>query len=62
MAEKQAGTNTGCTGEVFRSNSEDGGQLAVSFSGGKDSAVLLYIMAQMWSVSSHKDKPLKDLA
>lgn len=25
MAEKQAGTNTGCTGEVFRSNSEDGG-------------------------------------
>ena len=60
MAEKQAGTNTGCTGEVFRSNSEDGGgQLAVSFSGGKDSAVLLYIMAQMWSVSSHKDKPLR---
>lgn len=36
-----------------------GGQLAVSFSGGKDSAVLLYIMAQMWSVSSHKDKPLR---
>lgn len=36
-----------------------GGQLAVSFSGGKDSAVLLYLMAQMWSVSSHKDKPLR---
>lgn len=59
MAEKQAGTNTGCTGKVFRSNSEDGGQLAVSFSGGKDSAVLLYLMAQMWSVSSYKDKPLR---
>ncbi len=37
------------------------GQLAVSFSGGKDSAVLLYIMAQMWSASSHKDKPLRFL-
>ena len=36
-----------------------GGQLAVSFSGGKDSAVLLYLMAQMWSVSSYKDKPLR---
>ena len=59
MAEKQAGTNTDCAGEVLRSNSEDGGQLAVSFSGGKDSAVLLYLMAQMWSVSSHKDKPLR---
>ena len=34
------------------------GKLEVSFSGGKDSAVLLYLMAEMWSSSSHKDEPL----
>lgn len=34
------------------------GKLEVSFSGGKDSAVLLYLMAEMWSISSHKDEPL----
>ena len=35
------------------------GGIAVSFSGGKDSAVLLYLMAEMWSISSFKDKPLR---
>lgn len=35
------------------------GKLAVSFSGGKDSAVLLYLMAEMWSSSSHKDESLQ---
>ena len=35
------------------------GKLAVSFSGGKDSAVVLFIMAQMWSISKHKEEPLK---
>lgn len=35
------------------------GELAVSFSGGKDSAVLLYLMAEMWSISSYKDNPLR---
>lgn len=35
------------------------GRLAVSFSGGKDSAVVLWIMAQMWALSTHKNEPLK---
>ena len=35
------------------------GKLIVSFSGGKDSAVVLYIMAQMWSISKHKTEPLQ---
>lgn len=35
------------------------GELAVSFSGGKDSAVLLYLFAEMWSISKWKDQPLK---
>ena len=34
------------------------GNLAVSFSGGKDSAVLLYLMAEMWVVT-YPDKPLE---
>lgn len=35
------------------------GEVAVSFSGGKDSAVLLYIMACAWTLSSHKAEPLR---
>lgn len=35
------------------------GEVAVSFSGGKDSAVLLYIMAAAWTLSSHKTEPLR---
>lgn len=35
------------------------GEIAVSFSGGKDSAVLLYIMACAWTLSSHKEEPLR---
>ena len=35
------------------------GQLHVSFSGGKDSAVLLYLMAEMWSISACKDEELQ---
>lgn len=35
------------------------GEIAVSFSGGKDSAVLLYIMAYVWSTSKQKEKPLR---
>lgn len=35
------------------------GELVISFSGGKDSAVVLYLMAQMWSISKQKDKPLR---
>lgn len=35
------------------------GKIAVSFSGGKDSAVVLYLMAEMWSISKHKKEPLK---
>ena len=35
------------------------GEIAVSFSGGKDSAVLLYIMACAWTLSSHKAEPLR---
>lgn len=34
------------------------GEIAVSFSGGKDSAVLLYIMASAWTLSKHKEDPL----
>ena len=34
------------------------GNLAVSFSGGKDSAVVLYLMAEMWSIF-RRNKPLK---
>jgi len=34
------------------------GKLSVSFSGGKDSAVLLLIMAEMWSISKYKNAPL----
>ncbi len=34
------------------------GEVAVSFSGGKDSAVLLYIMASAWELSRHKERPL----
>lgn len=39
--------------------SKTDGKLAVSFSGGKDSAVVLYFMAQMWSISKHREEPLK---
>lgn len=35
------------------------GKIAVSFSGGKDSAVVLYLMAEAWSISKHKDEPLQ---
>ena len=35
------------------------GQLVVSFSGGKDSAVLLYLMGGMWSISNYKNIPLQ---
>ena len=35
------------------------GNVVVAFSGGKDSAVVLFLMAEMWSVSKHKEKPLK---
>lgn len=35
------------------------GKVAVSFSGGKDSAVLLYIMACAWTLSKHKEEPLR---
>ncbi len=34
------------------------GEVAVSFSGGKDSAVLLYIMASAWTLSKYKEDPL----
>lgn len=34
------------------------GKLSVSFSGGKDSAVLLLLMAEMWSISKYKNEPL----
>lgn len=34
------------------------GKLAIAFSGGKDSAVLLFLMAEMWSISNHKEEPL----
>jgi 3'-phosphoadenosine 5'-phosphosulfate sulfotransferase (PAPS reductase)/FAD synthetase len=34
------------------------GELAIAFSGGKDSAVLLFIMAQMWAVT-YQQKPLR---
>lgn len=34
------------------------GEIAVSFSGGKDSAVLLYIMASAWTLSKHKEDSL----
>lgn len=43
-----------CCEAISRTN----GKLAVSFSGGKDSAVLLLLMAEMWSISIHKDEPL----
>ena len=35
------------------------GKIAVTFSGGKDSAVVLFLMAEMWSISKHKEEPLK---
>lgn len=35
------------------------GEIAISFSGGKDSAVLLYIMATAWTISTHKTEPLR---
>lgn len=35
------------------------GKLAVSFSGGKDSAVLLYLMAEIWSSTIYKNEPLQ---
>lgn len=35
------------------------GELSISFSGGKDSAVVLFLMAEMWSISKQKEKPLK---
>ena len=44
-----------CIEAIVRTN----GKLEVSFSGGKDSAVLLYLMAEMWSSNSHKDEPLQ---
>lgn len=31
------------------------GEVVVSLSGGKDSAVMLYIVAQMWSITKYKD-------
>lgn len=34
------------------------GKVVVSLSGGKDSAMLLYITAEMWSSCKHKDEPL----
>lgn len=43
-----------CCEAISRTN----GKLAVSFSGGKDSAVLLLLMAEMWSISIHKNEPL----
>lgn len=35
------------------------GKIVVAFSGGKDSAVVLFLTAQMWSISTHKDEPLQ---
>lgn len=35
------------------------GEVAISFSGGKDSAVLLYIMACAWTLTKYKDQPLR---
>ena len=35
------------------------GDIAVSFSGGKDSAVLLYICATAWTLTKHKSEPLR---
>lgn len=34
------------------------GKLSISFSGGKDSAVLLLLMAEMWTLSKYKNEPL----
>lgn len=39
--------------------SHTNGEVAVSFSGGKDSAVLLYIMATAWKLSKHHMEPLR---
>ena len=36
-----------------------GGKVFVSFSGGKDSAVVLYLMAEMWSITKYKKQPLR---
>lgn len=44
-----------CLEAIVRTN----GKLFVSFSGGKDSAVLLYLMAQMWASSVHKSETLR---
>lgn len=35
------------------------GKVIVSFSGGKDSAVALYLMAAAWAITKHKEEPLK---
>lgn len=35
------------------------GKIVVAFSGGKDSAVVLFLTSQMWSISTHKDEPLQ---
>lgn len=43
-----------CLEAITRTN----GKLAVSFSGGKDSAVVLFLMAEMWSISTHSNEPL----
>ena len=34
------------------------GKVVVSLSGGKDSAMMLYIIAQMWACSNHKNDKL----
>ena len=44
-----------CLEAIVRTN----GKLYVAFSGGKDSAVLLYLMGQLWATSIHKSEPLK---
>lgn len=44
-----------CFEAIVRMN----GKIAVSFSGGKDSAVVLYLIAEAWSTSKHKDEPLQ---
>lgn len=35
------------------------GKVIVSFSGGKDSTVTLYLMAAAWAITKHKEEPLK---